>query len=197
MRVLPELTLCMISFVGRNTLGDKEGNQFIAETFGPDGDSEDSEADAGEEAIEYTEREMAKLEIWKEFESSSGRHFWYNKYTRETSWVDPLSEKCEHIQTHTVEVLNNQMLSKSAIFIMLQDLPDGWVQRQSRKKGFVYYQDIFSGERVWEQPLRAPLHRKPLDELGGLLTVSVHGQLKLIIYKGEAAHLARKLSLLL
>lgn len=157
--------------VCRVTLGEEQGNEFIAATFGPDGDPEDSDMELGEEIIEYTEKEMAKLTIWKEFESSSGRPFWYNKYTRETSWVDPLSEKCEDLQAQTVEVLKNQASYKSSIFIVLQDLPDGWVQRQSRKKGFVYFQDIFSGERVWAPPLRAPAHRKPLDELGGLLTV--------------------------
>lgn len=155
----------------RGALGEEEGNQFIADTFGPDGDSEDSDATVGEEVIEYTEREKEKLEIWKEFASAAGKPFWYNKYTRETSWTNPLSEKCDDLQSRTVEVLNNYSSSKSALVVVLQDLPDGWVQRKSKKKGFVYYQDIFSGERVWEQPLRQSRHRRPLDVLGGLLKV--------------------------
>jgi len=150
-------------------LGDQEGNQFIADTFGPDGDSEDSDAAVDKEVIEYTAREKEKLEIWKEFASSTGKPFWYNKYTRETSWINPLSEKCDDLQSRTVEVLKN--FKSKALIVVLQDLPDGWVQRKSKKKGFVYYQDVFSGERVWEQPLRQSHHRKPLDVLGGLLTV--------------------------
>jgi hypothetical protein len=43
--------------------------------------------------------------VWKRFESSSGKPFWYNKYTKETTWRDPIAESCDDLQSQTVQVL--------------------------------------------------------------------------------------------
>jgi hypothetical protein len=55
--------------------------------------------------VELTEQEKRKIEVWKKYESSSGKPFWYNKYTKETTWRDPLSENCDDLQSQTVQVL--------------------------------------------------------------------------------------------
>ena len=128
-------------------------------------------AEQEETEPELSEAQKRKLLVWKEYTSSSGQPFWYNKFTKETSWRDPLSVECDDLQWRTMQAL--ETAARTNATILLQDLPDGWVQRQSRSKGFVYYQDIFTGQRSWDQPKRQLLCQNPLDELGGLLTIDI------------------------
>jgi hypothetical protein len=109
-------------------------------------------AEQEETEPELSEAQKRKLLVWKEYTSSSGQPFWYNKFTKETSWRDPLSVECDDLQWRTMQAL--ETAARTNATILLQDLPDGWVQRQSRSKGFVYFQDIFTGQRSWDQPKR-------------------------------------------
>jgi len=62
---------------------------------------------AGEvqEEVIFTEKEKQKLNVWKQFDSSAGKPFWYNKYTNETTWRNLISETCDDLQSDTVHVL--------------------------------------------------------------------------------------------
>ena len=169
-KALPRSAVSIAKKILRQLMGENDADLFIEAAFGQDGDSQDSNIDNEEQEVTLTEVQQRKFEIWKEFTSSSGQPFWYNRYTREAIWHDPFMENCKG-QSDTNVAMSSAVGNEYTI--LLQDLPAGWVQRQSRRNGFVYYQEKFTGERSWEQPLRPLASRNPLEALGEMITVEI------------------------
>jgi hypothetical protein len=114
---------------------------------------------------------------WVKYMSrTTGRPFWYHKYTKETRWSDPShdvgfltshaskNEKDHNAGSHRHvgiawseprEEENNEPASSSTqdnVIVCLQDLALGWVQRLSKRKGMVYYQNTSTGQTTWAAP---------------------------------------------
>lgn len=162
----------------------KQVKMLRAQLRGKDGildeDGSDQEDQESAEKIAERERQEAveKLKLlWTRYESkTTGRPFWFNKYTKETRITDPASMLAVNANALAAATGGGDAIpvgeSRSGT-MLLQDLPDGWLQRLSKSKSLVFFQNMYDGSTSWQVP-RSKKHKQALlAELGGLVDSSM------------------------
>ena len=96
------------------------------------------------------------------------------RYTKETRVTDPVASFSLSTTAGVVEAKPADGGREArAGTMVLRDLPDGWLQRLSRSKNLVFFQNMYDGATSWQVP-RAPHDRQSLlAELGGLVDSSM------------------------
>jgi len=97
--------------------------------------------------------------LWKVFTSrSTGKPFWFNKFTKETRWTDPALDvtaalaSSSHSTDESQQTPEKPTTQHGGGTFALVDIPPGWVQRLSQRKNLVYFQNIATGATSWSAP---------------------------------------------
>jgi hypothetical protein len=140
----------------------------VSESAGAAGERERERASVQQPSVPGNQ-DASLAQVWKRYVSrTTGKPFWYHKYTKEKRWSDPAldanyllkmaANKQAQAQAHKQGLQQQAQQAAGRSTVALQDLAPGWVQRLSKRKGSVYYQNLATGETAWVPPGAADAH---------------------------------------
>jgi hypothetical protein len=93
-------------------------------------------------------RDLQAEEWTEQFDASSGKAYWYNSRTKESTWTMPAA-------------LQPRIPSPGA-------LPDGWTENSDPTTGKSFYFNKATNESRWDRPVLAPMQPTTIQSLPGV-----------------------------